>query len=494
MLMLTAALAAQAQVPLTVDTAFRFYYTPQVLEMGDTLGFGQWTPSVIDVVQRLDGRAMIVGSSLMPVDQIPWGTRKAVVLNNDGSPHQFIGNLGGKLIEIPSTNQYFISSGRRINYDGSLDLSYTFDVTDYALPSPWATGGYHVLEDRSVLISGLFRLRDNPNEYPLAKADQWGHRDTTFVMREITGYPNRKGLQLFPLRGGGYLLNGQNWTHYGGHPVGALIRLADDGSLDTTFTYPSPVSKISVVLEQEDGKYIVGGYIFLPGSPDTLHVARLNPDGSPDPTFNHYTDYRWGDFPHNAVLATIQSIVPLDPGRLFVGGTFTRIDGQPRNGIACIDTAGNLLDCWAGGGLITPPLGPVGSTPLARASLKCLPNGDCYLYGFYRGLIDANGLHPEQAYISRLHMPGTTGVAEQPTAPHAARAWPNPGTGTISLHWPGHATATLDIRDALGRQPMERQQLHAPFQADLQDLPPGIYHLLLAAPTGERTVVKWVKE
>lgn len=430
----------------------------------------------------------------MPVSQIhPLGTKRSVVLNDDGSARQFIGNMPSRLLETPPTNQYFLPYNRRYNYDGSPDFSYVFDHTPFAVAEHSGIGAFRVFEDRSVLISGRFRLKNDTMVHPLVKVDEWGGWDTTFALRPIWGNPNRAGYELFPLQGGGYLLNGSAWTHYDGHPVGALVRIGDDGSLDTTFRFPSSSSWIGTVVEQADGKYVLGGWIWLDDYPDTLHVVRVHGDGSLDTTFHNFGDYRWGDLPHNALLATIQCVAPLDASRLFVGGTFTQIDGQARNGIACIDTSGQLLDCWAEGGLVAPP--PVDAiTPRAHASLKCLPNGDCYIYGFYRGLIDSEGFHPEQAYISRLKMPGTTGVADRPAVAAGVQAWPNPGTGSVQLSWPGVAVATLEVRDAPGRRVSGPEELRAPFQADLGSLPPGLYHLVLTAPGGGRAVVKWVKE
>lgn len=54
------ALLGHGQPPITVDTTFRFYYTPSVLQMGDNLGNGLWIPVISDVVQRLDGRILVV--------------------------------------------------------------------------------------------------------------------------------------------------------------------------------------------------------------------------------------------------------------------------------------------------------------------------------------------------------------------------------------------------------------------------------------------------
>ncbi len=270
-----------------------------------------------------------------------------------------------------------------------------------------------------------------------------------------------------------------------------MVRLNADGSLDTSFHFNSFQSAIPAIHEQADGKIIMAGIIWMNDDPDTLDVVRINLDGSLDSTFNNYTDFRYGPNPISDRLGEVLVIKPLDEGRFLVGGLFDRVEGQPRGSIACIDTAGNLLDCWAGGGLH-----PTGGPPYPSAVLygfECFGDQGCFLYGHYAGITDANGWHPDQLFISKLHMP-TLGVAENAPQVETVQVWPNPGSGEVRLQWAGMHTAQAEVRDVLGRTVRGPLRLQAPFTLDLSALPTGLYHLLLTAPNGRQAAAKWMKE
>ena len=139
----------------------------------------------------------------------------------------------------------------------------------------------------------------------------------------------------------------------------------------------------------------------------------------------------------------------------------------------------------------TPPAGLPTSAVLY--GFECLGDRGCYLYGHYAGITDANGWHPDQLFISKLHMPDV-GVAEIARQVEAMEVWPNPGSGEVRLQWPGMHTARAEVRDVLGRSVMGPLRLQTPFTVDLAGLPTGLYHLLLTAPDGRQAAAKWMKE
>jgi uncharacterized delta-60 repeat protein len=73
----------------------------------------------------------------------------------------------------------------------------------------------------------------------------------------------------------------------------ALVRFNRDGTLDTTFgsggkvvtDFSLPYNEARAMAIQSDGKIIVVGRTWSPGSPAALAVARFNTDGSLDTTF-----------------------------------------------------------------------------------------------------------------------------------------------------------------------------------------------------------------
>ncbi len=108
----------------------------------------------------------------------------------------------------------------------------------------------------------------------------------------------------------------------------------------------STAGAVNAVVGQSDGKIIIGGYFFSVNEVSRTNLARLNPNGSVDLTWNP-----------PAPNADVSSMA-LDGTNLFIGGTFTQVGGVSKRGIAKIGTAdsGALDTNW------TPVLGSFGET------------------------------------------------------------------------------------------------------------------------------------
>lgn len=494
LLMSLAATNSGAQTPLTIDTTFRFYYTPELMDYWSEYfagGNGMWTPSIIDVLLRNNDNILAVGSHLIkPLDQVPWGDQVGVEMApyGDGSVVAYRMSCGGSVIDIPGTDMWFSNNRRRFN-DCSVD--HSFGWADLHIANR-TLDGWHVFEDSSALSSGYFRLtQSDPLRYVLIKVDKWGELDPTFTHRPASG--DVYGKQLRPLRNGQFLFNGR-WTHYDGRPSGTIIRINADGSQDTTFTTITWSSEMEAVYEQPDGKVVLGGQFRLLGIPDTLNLIRLNTDGSLDYTFNNFNHARVGYFgPPSAMYAGITEVKPLDAGRIFIGGAFTRVDDAPRSCVACVDTAGNLLDCWADGGLRPMNYTASGWPNVWLSGMKTLANGETYLYGCYKGITYANGYHPEQVCMSRFFMPDV-GVAEKPMAVQALVVWPNPGGDVLHVNWSRNTIRDLELLDGTGRVALKRMSVINNNPIDVSALSPGTYTVLARTAQGERAVANWIKQ
>ncbi|MFN3875822.1 MAG: T9SS type A sorting domain-containing protein [Flavobacteriales bacterium] len=185
-------------------------------------------------------------------------------------------------------------------------------------------------------------------------------------------------------------------------------------------------------------------------------------------------------------------VVPLDAGRLFIGGAFTRVDDAPRGCMACVDTAGNLLDCWAGGGLHPMNHMNGGWPNVWLSGLKTLANGETCIYGCYKGITDANGYHREQVCVSRFYMPDV-GVAEKPMPVQALSVWPNPGEDMLLVNWSGCTIQDMELRDAPGRVALKQTSVLNNNPIDVSSLASGTYTVLARTANGERAVAEWVK-
>ncbi|MFZ1691696.1 MAG: T9SS type A sorting domain-containing protein [Flavobacteriales bacterium] len=489
---IVAATNSGAQVPLTIDPAFQFYYTADLMDYWSATyggGGGMWQPFVSDVVLRNNGQILVTGGQLHPIIEIPFSP-KSLLLHGygDGEVVEFMPYAIGLLIPLPISNQYF--SNRRRNYDLTIDFSFGSS----GLPTSYVSHhGWHVFEDRSALAAGFFRIRPGePDDKVLIRVDQWGAWDSTFTPRAAAHPLGPIGERLVQLRNGQFLFNG-NWTHYDGRPTGTIIRINADGSQDTTFQTIAWSSEMAAMHEQPDGKVVLGGQFRLAGIPDTLNLIRLNTDGSLDYTFNNFNRVRINaPAPFNAMFSGINVLEPLDAGRFFIGGTFERVNNEMRGCMACVDTAGNLLDCWAGGGLHPMNYTNSGGANMWLYGMKTLANGETYIYGCYKGITDANGYHPEQVCMSRFFMPDV-GLSEKPMRVQALAVWPNPGGDVLHVNWSGNTIQELELHDATGRVILNRTSVFNNNPIDVSSLSPGTYTVLARTAQGERAVAKWVK-
>ena len=147
---------------------------------------------------------------------------------------------------------------------------------------------------------------------------------------------------------------------------GKLIKLLPDGTLDTNFTclvdYVSGTTTQSIIqtmVEQPDGKYIIGGYFNQIGASTQQSIARINADGSLDNTFAVGTGCT--QFPYVASQPARVGAIAIDSNlnRVIVGGNFNMYDVNLISGagtqLIALDDTGNLL-----------PVFPTGTVPITH--------------------------------------------------------------------------------------------------------------------------------
>jgi len=471
-----------AQAPLTIDPTFEYCVTPELIEQ-----YGQGF-EVVDVSLRLDGTIITTGNRLQKVVH-PWAASGGGVLLIDNSgayiESPFTSAASGDITEM--TNGQYFYWYKRINNDGTHDFTFGQPGLPWYDLSDW-----HVFDDRTVLVGGAFQLDPEGSiEYGLIKVDEWGAPDPSFTARRIGPGASRVVDTLEPLSNGQFLANG-TFTTYDGESTGPVVRINADGSRDPSFYFPAWKAAIGVVLEQPDGKLILGGQFWMNGTTDTLKVVRIHPDGSLDPTFNNTVDYRTGTGPWSAMASSVYVLTPLGDGRIVVGGAFDRIDGQMRSCIACIDTLGNLLDCWANGGLVPEAYTAGGGPYAALLGFECLSNGDCYIFGEYKGFIDANGLHPRQCVMSRIYMPDV-GVDEDGKLLESIQLWPNPGSNELQISMQRTDVRSFQLLDVCGRCVREGSLRSTTTILDTSTLPNGVYILHVRDQNGRVANLQWIK-
>lgn len=478
---LLGATAAMTQPSLSVDPTFQ----TQI----------QWY-YVSDLEFLPDGKVLVSGELNFPGMLSP-PFRGLARLNPDGTlDNSFTGTAGGGQIS-PWSSYYYVGLGqsvRRIFQSGVIDQSF-----DGQAPLGNALGGEHfVLQDGTVLLSGLYDLRDTASgviyQYKtcLTKLDLNGQPDTSFAHRSCSSGIVRR---IRPTPDGKFLLSGSQ-LNYDGHAVGRVLRIYPDGSLDTTFLNSFHGGHANDFYFYPDGRILVGGYFTLPEYPnDTLELMRLMPDGSVDmswPVMNFRID---GTF--FADIAPVGGIFEVELGKLMLTGQFKELNGEEVGGIVMIDTAGTVLQHYFTGlgcdTLISPP--SIVTREVYRTERA--PDGSLYIYGSYHGFDDGYNYHQDQRLITKLY-PLNAGVEEQQAESSRQLAvWPNPAQGLLNVQLPeGLRSGLLRVMDATGRVVQQERfpAFVSSFSFPLSAFSPGLYTVQLIDPQAGPWLAKWIKE
>ncbi len=191
--------------------------------------------------------------------------------------------------------------------------------------------------------------------------------------------------------------HGNHLTATNGAVTGEAPRVQNAGSLDLTFNPGlgigsdiSPSGIYSIAL-QTNGQIIIGGFFMsVDGLPRT-NLARLNPDGSVDPSFNVTFARSFGS-------AEVRSVVVLSNNQVLVGGSFDQINGTNRTGLARLNPDGSLDSTF----------NPV----VSFAQIKTIvvqPDGKILIGGFFSSV---NGVSRNEA--ARLNANGSLDASFDP--------------------------------------------------------------------------------
>jgi uncharacterized delta-60 repeat protein len=155
------------------------------------------------------------------------------------------------------------------------------------------------------------------------------------------GAPNGTVIALRALPSGGVLMAG-DFTQVGGVRRTGLARLRSDGSVSADFVPPElvsapfelpeiPPAKILCVTPLSNGNWMAGGFIGLADGIPARNLVRVKPDGRLDTTFQH-----------PGFDGAVWTVVEQPDGRLLVGGTFEHVGDRPLQGLARLNADGSF--------------------------------------------------------------------------------------------------------------------------------------------------------
>jgi uncharacterized delta-60 repeat protein len=137
----------------------------------------------------------------------------------------------------------------------------------------------------------------------------------------------------------GKVVIGGRFSAVNGQPRNNIARLNPDGTLDPTFaaTVQAGVNgQINALALPPSGGILVGGAFTEVGTVQALNLGRYNADGTADKTFGHQPGQEAG------ANGPVFALAVQPDGKVVVGGNFSTVLGQPRRGVARLNTDNSL--------------------------------------------------------------------------------------------------------------------------------------------------------
>ena len=271
----------------------------------------------------------------------------------------------------------------RYNPNGSLDASFNGTGTVATVFGPsWDTANALVRQSDGKLVAAGYTSNGSNLDFALARYNANGSLDTSFNgTGKVTtpfGAGDDFGLALVLQTDGKIVVAGR--TYNGSNEDFAVARYNPNGSLDTSFNGTGKVTtpigaaddSANAIAVRPDGKLVLAGDSRIGGSL-VVALARYNPNGSLDTSFN-------GTGKVTTAIGSTSAAheLALQPdGKVVVTGVGT--NGTIRFALARYNINGSLDTTFGSGGKVTTP---IGSTEDVADDLVIQPDGKLAVAGF----------------------------------------------------------------------------------------------------------------
>jgi uncharacterized delta-60 repeat protein len=300
--------------------------------------------------------------------------------------------------------KFGINRVARINQNGTFDESFSHDVERGGSNSYVACVTHGPANSNKYFIGGGFNSFDNiPYANSIARLNRDGKIETDRITRAISG----KDETISALKGGvsgqisaiyvqpddkmivmgGFQYyvkpnfnlissDGRDSTHLDSTRVNNIIRLYPNGILDTSYNYDlanhrgreGANGSINKTIFLPDGKLLIAGNFTKFNGQDARRIARLNTDGSLDPSFN----------PGAGADLSVYNIERQPDGKILLMGAFNNYNGQRVMNVVRI-TADGAYD---------PSFKVAKGTDGAVFAAGFMPGGEIILSGFFEKFDD----------------------------------------------------------------------------------------------------------
>ncbi len=296
------------------------------------VNIGTGVGGVFTVAAQADGKVIVGGELGSDVQRLNADGSRDTSFNppisSQGTVNAVAVQADGKILVGGTFSSGANNTGFvRLNADGTLDAS--FNVT--------ASGvlDIFVQPDGKILIGGGFTIVNGAARGRVARVNSDGTLDLTFN----PPFGANGQVNAVVQQADGKILIGGTFSAVNGVNQNVLARFNADGSLDASFT-PSPNGLINSIVVQADSRILVGGNFSTISGFVRNRYARLLPSGAVDTSFNS----------SGGAFGSVSDIALLPDGKILIGGAFTLVGGQPHIGLARILNASKALYDFDGDG------------------------------------------------------------------------------------------------------------------------------------------------
>lgn len=237
----------------------------------------------------------------------------------------------GGFFEIRVNNQLVCQNLCRLNANGTLDTSYfvSFGTNN-------SVTAMYLQPDGLLLIHGTFQTVNGISRNGTARLKDDGSIDTSFNPDFNLGGGSINA--FVPLSDSRYLLPG-NFTTVNGTTLENLARIDANGNLDASFTphFAALAYFSTASIIQPDGKILVSGDFNQANGVLRGRIARFNPNGTLDTSFNATVTSNQGTQDEN-----INKIALQPDGKILIGGNFSQVNGETRRFLARLNSNGSV--------------------------------------------------------------------------------------------------------------------------------------------------------
>ncbi len=241
--------------------------------------------------------------------------------------------VGGEFSSISGQSRTQIA---RLLEDGGVEGLATFNPGAGANLNVFAVA---VQSDRQLALGGYFSTLNGQPRNGVGRLNPDGTVEglATFNPGDGASGPPYRTVNALAVQPDGKLIAVGYFTSFNGQPRGRIARLLPDGTLESTETFNPGTGAndiVTSVVVQPDGKILLAGSFTQVNGQPRNRIARLLPDGTLESTatFNPGTG---ADGPVN--------VVAVQPdGKILLGGAFNNVSGQPRGCLARLNADGTL--------------------------------------------------------------------------------------------------------------------------------------------------------